>query len=62
MSNCRICEAVKRDLDERSVRGVQKYGTTLGDASLSDRDLLQHAYEEALDLSQYLKALLERKP
>lgn len=53
-----VTEAVKVDLDERTARGVKKYGTEHGDAGLSDKALLQHAYEEALDLAQYLKTLL----
>lgn len=56
-----VTEAVKADLDKRTERGLRKYGTGLGAAGLSERELLQHAYEEALDLAQYLKALLMEK-
>tara|TARA_R110002095_G_scaffold111538_3_gene97495 strand:+ start:2871 stop:3074 length:204 start_codon:yes stop_codon:yes gene_type:complete len=53
-----VTDAVKADLDERTRRGVQEYGVTLGDAGLTEREILQHAYEEALDLAQYLKTRL----
>lgn len=53
-----VTEAVKADLDERTARGVRKYGAPLEKAGVSERELLQHAYEEALDLAQYLKTLL----
>lgn len=43
---------------ERSQIGVQKYGTTLSDANLSQNDLIQHALEESLDLSNYLRTIL----
>ncbi len=55
-----VTAAVKADLDARTEKGVREYGQTLGEASLSDREILQHAYEEALDLAQYLKTLLMR--
>lgn len=44
---------VMRDLAMRSTKGVKKYNTTL--AENNHQNMLQHAYEEALDLSQYLK-------
>lgn len=44
---------VMKDLAFRSTKGVQKYNTTL--AENNHQNMLQHAYEEALDLSQYLK-------
>lgn len=48
----------KRGLDERAARGLAKYGSTLGGAGLSEGELIQHAYEEALDLAQHLKAAI----
>lgn len=53
-----IVDAVCNDLKERSERGIKKYGVTLDRNDLSQRDWLQHAYEEALDLANYLKKLL----
>ena len=48
-----ITEAVVQDLESRSERGWSKYKTTLG--ANNHQNMLQHAYEEALDLAQYLK-------
>jgi len=45
--------AVMEDLKSRSDCGLQKYNTTLGEND--HQNMLQHAYEEALDLAQYLK-------
>ena len=55
-----VTEAVKADLDARQQRGIVKYGVTLAANPLTHRQILQHAYEEALDLAQYLKrAMME---
>jgi hypothetical protein len=50
-----IVEMVRADLLRRSQVGVAKYGVTLARTDLELRDWLQHAYEEALDLANYLK-------
>lgn len=50
-----IVEAVCNDLLRRSELGINKYGKTLDRTDLSLRDWLQHAYEENLDLCNYLK-------
>jgi hypothetical protein len=52
---CTIVEAVKKDLTERSNKGIDKYHTTLDRTDLSLKDWLQHAYEECLDQANYLK-------
>lgn len=44
---------VMNDLTSRARRGVEKYSTTLSENN--HQNMLQHAYEEALDLAQYLK-------
>lgn len=44
---------VMKDLSSRAERGVKKYTTTLEENN--HQNMLQHAYEEALDLAQYLK-------
>lgn len=44
---------VMQDLTRRAKRGVEKYNTTLNENN--HQNMLQHAYEEALDLAQYLK-------
>jgi len=48
-----ITEAVILDLRLRSKKGIEKYNTTLGENDY--QNMLQHGYEEALDLAQYLK-------
>jgi hypothetical protein len=48
-----ITREVMFDLASRAERGVKKYNTTLGENN--HQNMLQHAYEEALDLAQYLK-------
>lgn len=50
-----IVLSVMKDLNNRSTVGIKKYNTTLDRKDLNMRDWLQHAYEEALDLSNYLK-------
>ena len=46
------------ELLQRSQIGVEKYGTTLSEADLSQNELIQHALEESLDLSNYLRTIL----
>ena len=48
-----ITKAVITDLISRAKRGEEKYNTTLGENN--HQNMLQHAYEEALDMAQYLK-------
>lgn len=48
-----ITSAVMEDLKLRADRGLKKYNTTL--AQNNKDDFMNHAYEEALDLAQYLK-------
>lgn len=48
-----ITREVMKDLAKRADKGLQKYNTTLGDNN--HQNMLQHAYEEALDMAQYLK-------
>ena len=49
----KITELVREDLLSRSQVGIRKYNTTLDENNTDD--FLVHAYEEALDLAQYLK-------
>lgn len=46
------------DISSRQQLGIGKYGVTV---EQSTDDMLQHAYEEALDLAVYLKAEIETK-
>jgi predicted phage-related endonuclease len=48
-----ITNAVIGDLISRAERGYTKYNTTLHENN--HQNMLQHAYEEALDMAQYLK-------
>lgn len=50
-----VCE----DIAKRQAVGFKKYGRTLADAK--EENMLQHAYEEALDLAIYLKAEIEKR-
>jgi hypothetical protein len=51
-------DSVIRDMIDREKLGLEKYGTTVDRKDLSLRDWLQHAYEESLDKSLYLKAAI----
>jgi len=53
-----VVAAVRADLLLRSQLGIEKYGTTLDRSDLSERDWMQHAYEEMLDAALYLKKLI----
>jgi hypothetical protein len=48
-----VTKNVMLELAERSRKGYKKYGTTLHENN--HQNMLQHAYEEALDMAQYLK-------
>ena len=54
-----ILQIVIAELKVREERGLSKYGTTMDRTDLTNTQWLQHAYEEALDLSLYLKKLIE---
>ena len=47
------------DIARRQAFGKNKYGTTVAENQLSLRQWLQHAYEETLDLSVYLRRCIE---
>lgn len=49
-----IVEQVRQDLLDRSNVGIKKYGTTLDRKDLGLKDFINHAREEAMDLSLYL--------
>lgn len=53
-----IVQSVIEDLKSRSQVGLEKYGVGLDRKDLTTRDFIQHAYEEALDLANYLKRVL----
>jgi len=47
------------DIRYRQQMGIKKYGTTLAGNKLTQRQWVQHAYEECLDQAVYLKRLLQ---
>ena len=51
-------EVCKNILDRQQL-GIKKYGRTVAGNPLTERQWLQHAYEEALDMSIYLKRLMQ---
>lgn len=55
-----VVEANRELLHQRSQVGIAKYGVTLDEARLSERELIVHALQEALDLANYLQAQLQR--
>ena len=57
----RILYTIIDDLLAREEKGLKEYGTTMDRTDLSEIEWLQHAYEEALDLSIYLKKLIKIK-
>lgn len=44
-------------MDAQRTKGLEKYGVSLEDSGLTPKQLLQHAREEAADLSVYLAQL-----
>jgi hypothetical protein len=56
LGKANVTEQVIVDLQERTRVGTRKYGYPL--QTFNGRDALQDAYEEVLDLAQYLKQLL----
>jgi hypothetical protein len=51
-------EVCKNILDRQQL-GIRKYGRTVAGNPLTERQWLQHGYEEALDLAIYLKRLMQ---
>lgn len=51
-----VQDAVIADIEARKRVGIERYGTPL--QAFNGRDALQDAYEEAIDLSMYLKQLI----
>jgi len=59
MQESKLSKEIYQDLYDRNSRGLNKYGHLLDDNNY--QDMLQHAYEEALDLTQYLKKEIDNK-
>lgn len=50
-------QSVKDKFEKRSQIGIQKYNTTLEREDLSLLDWINHAQEEAMDLTLYLERI-----
>jgi hypothetical protein len=61
--NCQsdVYKEVITDLISREKMGRAKYGVTVDNANLSEKEWLYHAYEEALDMAIYLKRIMNLK-
>jgi hypothetical protein len=57
----KILYTIIDDLLAREDKGIKEYGKTMDRSDLTELDWLQNAYEEALDLSIYLKKLINIK-
>jgi hypothetical protein len=57
----KILYTIIDDLLAREDKGIKEYGQTMDRTDLTELDWLQNAYEEALDLSIYLKKLINIK-
>lgn len=58
-NNSHIADLVCVDIRYRKEAGTKKYGVPL--QAGNGRDALQDAYEEALDLAQYLRQAIEER-
>lgn len=54
-----IQDMVIADIEKRKAVGFERYGTLL--QPFNGRDALRDAYEEALDLAQYLRQAIEER-
>jgi hypothetical protein len=57
----KILYTIIDDLLAREDKGIKEYSQTMDRTDLTELDWLQNAYEEALDLSIYLKKLINIK-
>jgi hypothetical protein len=57
----KILSLVIEDMRRREAKGKEEYKTTLDRTDLKEDDWLIYAYEEALDLSLYLKKIIINK-
>lgn len=53
-----VLKQVIEDMRQRETKGKAEYGTTMDRTDLSQNDWMDYAYEEALDLSLYLKKII----
>jgi hypothetical protein len=50
---------VIQNIKDRQQLGLKKYGRTVSGNPLTQRQWIQHAYEEALDMAIYLRRLMQ---
>ena len=55
-----VVQEVKAKFEERSQIGIKKYGTTLERDDLSTEQWIEHAIEEAMDLTLYLSVIKKK--
>lgn len=53
-----VVEKNRQLLLDRSKVGISKYGVTVDGNNLTEKQWLQHALEEALDLANYLQKII----
>lgn len=53
----KIVERIQKKLDERSIKGILKYNTTLNDSEEGLLAFVNHAQEELLDCILYLEKI-----
>ena len=51
---------VCKDIKNRQQLGINKYGSTVANNPLSQRQWIEHAYQECLDQAVYLKRLMQQ--
>ena len=54
----KVLNEVVMDMIMREKKGYSQYKQTMDRKDLTEKEWLQHAYEEALDLALYLKKIL----
>ena len=54
----KVIEQVINDIQQRELKGIETYGTTMDREDLTQDQWLVHAYEEAVDFAIYLKKLI----
>lgn len=57
MKEDKYVQAVKDKFEKRSQIGIKKYNTTLERTDLTLMDWINHAQEEAMDLTLYLERI-----
>lgn len=58
MQDSKILSLVIEDMRSREAKGKEEYKTTLDRNDLNQEEWMRYAYEEALDLSLYLKKIM----